>query len=336
MSRAADLPNDVESLQRLVLGLQTDLAAYQQALQSERVEIERLKLLLAKLRRLKFGRKSEQLDEQIAQLELTLEDLETQQATIVSPVLNVPVASTPAQKPVRRALPASLPREEIVHEPHHAANGACPDCGSAMNRLGEDVAELIERIPSRFKVVRHIRPKLCCPGCQKIVQAPAPPRPIARGLAGPGFLSQVMVSKFSDHLPLYRQSQIYAREGVCIERSTLADWVGGRCQLLEPLVNVIAQHVLSAQKLHADDTPVPVLSPGKGTTKTARLWVYVRDDRAAADDTPPAVLFRYTPDRKAIHPQRHLASFNGILQADGYAGFGALYERTQNPLTEAA
>jgi transposase len=180
-------------------------------------------------------------------------------------------------------------------------------------------------VPSHFKVIRHVRPKLSCPKCQTIVQAAAPSRPIARGLAGPGLLAHVLVSKYCDHLPLYRQSQIYAREGIELDRSTLADWVGSASALLEALVTAIGRHVLSADKVHADDTPVPVLCPGRGTTRQGRLWTYVRDDRPAGVETPPAVWFAYSPDRKGEHPRRHLREFNGILQADGYAGFDRLY-----------
>jgi hypothetical protein len=181
-------------------------------------------------------------------------------------------------------------------------------------------------VPARFKVIRQVRPKLSCACCERIVQAEAPSRPIERGVAGPGLLAHVLVSKYCDHLPLYRQSEIYAREGVELERSTLADWVGGTSQLLAPLVEVLRRHVLSATKLHADDTPVPVLAPGNGKTKTGRLWTYVRDDRPAGDTTPAAVWFAYSPDRKGEHPQAHLGHFTGTLQADGYAGFDAVYE----------
>ena len=193
---------------------------------------------------------------------------------------------------------------------------------------------MLEYVPARFKVIRHVRPKLSCTGCEKIVQADAPSRPIARGLPGPGLLAHVLVSKYCDHLPLYRQSEIYAREGVDLDRSTLADWVGGASRLIEPLVEAIHDHVLAASKLHADDTPVPVLAPGTGKTRTGRLWTYVRDDRPAGDPTPAAVLFRYSPDRKGEHPQAHLQDFRGILQADGYAGFDRLYANGR--ITEAA
>jgi transposase len=192
--------------------------------------------------------------------------------------------------------------------------------------LGEDVAEILEYVPSSFKVVRHVRPKLACSQCQTIVQSPAPSRPIARGLAGPGLLAHVLVSKYGDHLPLYRQSEIYAREDIDLDRSTLADWVGQSSRLFVPLVNALKQHVFSAEKIHGDDTPVPVLCPGKGTTKQARLWPYVRDDRASGSDEAPAVWFAYSPDRKAKHPQAHLKDYRGILQADGYAGYEALYQ----------
>jgi len=183
-------------------------------------------------------------------------------------------------------------------------------------------------------VIRHVRPKYSCGKCQTIVQAPAPSRPIARGLAGPNLLAHVMVSKFADHLPLYRQSEIYAREGVQLERSTLAGMVGGAAALLEPLVDAVRRHVLDAEKLHGDDTPVPVLTPGHGKTKTARLWVYVRDERPMGGQQPPAVWFEYAPDRKGERPRAHLKDFSGILQADGYAGFDALYASSR--VSEAA
>jgi len=289
--------------------------------------------MLVRLREARFGRSSEVLDSQIEQLELALEELESFKATRPA---EVNAQSAPVQKPVRAALPPELPRESITHEAPVSADCTCPGCGGDLRVIGEHVTEVLERIPARFKVVRHVRPKLSCPQCQKILQAPAPAPPIERGVAGASVLAHVLISKYCDHQPLYRQSQIYAREKVDLPRSTLAEWVGQSSALLQPLVDAVARHILGAQKLHADDTPVPVLCPGKGTTKTGRLWVYVRDDRPCADTSPPAVWFQYTPDRKAAHPQQHLKSFAGILQADAYAGFNALYERTQNPLTEAA
>jgi len=194
-----------------------------------------------------------------------------------------------------------------------------------LRKLGEDVSEMLEYVPASFFVIRHVRPKLSCSRCERIVQAAAPSRPIERGLAGAGLLAHVLTSKYADHLPLYRQSQIYARQGVELERSTLADWVGSTSQLLTPLVDALRRHVMAAGKVHADDTPVPVLAPGNGKTKTGRLWTYVRDDRPAGDTAAPAVWFAYSPDRKGEHPERHLREFRGTLQADAYAGFNQLY-----------
>lgn len=309
---AAALPDDVAALKALVLEQRAQLA-------TRVAEIEHLKLLIAKFRRMQFGRSSERLDRQIEQMELRLEELQTAQAELPP--------ATKAQteeksKPVRRPLPEHLPRERVVHEP--ACN--CPDCGTAMKRIGEDVSEVLDYVPARFRVVRHVRPKLACPECERIVQVEAPSRPIERGTAGAGLLAHVLVSKYADHLPLYRQAQIYAREGVELERSTLAEWVGGCHRLLDPLVEALAGYVFKPGKLHADDTPVPVLDPGRGKTKTGRLWTYVRDDRPAAGTDPPAVLFRYSPDRRGERPRIHLAKFTGILQADAYSGFGHLYE----------
>jgi transposase len=288
-------------------------------------EIEHLKLLLAKLRRMQFGRKSEKLDREIEQLELRLDELEATQAEKVA-VSQTPAVVAPhanAAKPARRPLPEHLPRETRKYPPKQTA---CPDCGGELKHLGDDVSEMLEYVPARFKVIRQVRPKLACACCERIVQAEAPSRPIERGIAGAGLLAHVLVSKYCDHLPLYRQSEIYAREGVELERSTLADWVGGTSALLAPLVQALRRHVMSATKLHADDTPVPVLAPGNGKTKTGRLWTYVRDDRPAGDATPAAVWFAYTPDRKGEHPKAHLSNFTGTLQADGYAGFEQIYE----------
>jgi transposase len=296
---------------------------------SHDAEVERLRLIIARLRRLQFDRKSEKIQREIEQLELQLEELETGNAekqeqtekTLAPAAAAVYAAAT--RKPARRPLPDHLPREVEVHEPEE--NG-CPACGGSLSKLGEDVSEVLEYVPARFKVIRHVRPKLSCTGCDTIVQAEAPSRPIVRGLAGPGLLAHVLVSKYADHLPLYRQSEIYAREGVELERSTLADWVGGTSELLKPLNEALRQYVMSTRKLHADDTPVPVLAPGQGKTKQGRLWTYVRDDRPAGDAAAPAVWFAYSPDRRGEHPHRHLAKFQGTLQADAYAGFNRLYD----------
>jgi transposase len=321
---AADLPDDIDTLKRLVIDSQTKLA-------ERDYEIEHLKLLIAKLRRLQYGRSSEKLDAKIGQLELLVEELEANRAAHSARAADASGShTTQEQRPARRALPEHLPRETVEHTPACV----CPDCGATMRRIGEDVAEVVEYVPESFKVIRHVRPKLACGACQRIVQLPAPSRPIARGLAGPGLLAHILVAKYADHLPLYRQSQIYARQGLQLERSTLADCVGGAAALLEPLVEALGRYTLSTQYLHGDDTPVPVLEPGRGSTKTGRLWTYVREGRPWADSAAPAVLFRYSPDRKGEHPQSHLKRFSGILHADGYAGFDRLYDGAQ--IIEAA
>jgi transposase len=327
MLNAADLPNDIDALKALLMASERrvqerddQLAGLTAQLNTRAAEIEHLKLLIAKLRRMQFGRKSEKLDHQIEQLELQLEDLQADEGEAAREMPEVDQA--PRKKSVRRPLPDHLPRDEKVYP---APADACPSCGGGLRHLGEDVAEQLEYVPASFRVIRHVRPKLACSCCDAIVQAPAPSRPIERGLVGPGLLAHVLVAKFADHLPLYRQSVIYARDGVALDRALLASWVGAASALLRPLVDAIRRHVLAATKLHADDTPIPVLAPGNGKTKTARLWTYVRDDRASGDTSPAAVWFAYTPDRKGIHPQTHLANFKGVLQADAYAGFNALF-----------
>ena len=330
----ASLPDDINALKQLVIEQRALLAAKDEQLLSRDVLIEKLKIELLRLKRMRFGRSSEQLDAKIAQLELTLEELEANQSQIAPAVTAITEERPERMKPVRKALPSHLPRESVVHTPACS----CPHCGGKLERLGEDVSEVLEYVPSHFKVIRHVRPKFACGACQSITQIPAPVRPIARGLAGPGLLAHVLVSKYCDHLPLYRQSEIYARSGVELERSTLADWVGQCSALLAPLANSLNRYVLAGTKLHADDTPVPVLQPGRGTTKHGRLWTYVRDDRASANTDPPAVWFAYSPDRKGIHPRTHLKDFNGVLQADGYAGFDRLFNEAdaQHPIKEAA
>lgn len=317
-------------LDTLDLAALKDMVIRQHAqISSHDAEIERLRLIIARLRRLQFGRKSEKIQKEIEQLELQLEDLEAASAEereqtekTLEPAAAAVFAEA-VRRPARRPLPDHLPREVAIHEPEQKG---CPACGGNLSRLGEDVSEMLEYVPARFKVIRHVRPKLSCTKCDAIVQAEAPSRPVARGLAGPGLLAHVLVSKYADHQPLYRQSEIYAREGVELERSTLADWVGATSELLRPLHKALRQYVMNARKLHADDTPVPVLTPGQGKTKQGRLWTYVRDDRPAGDRTAPAVWFAYSPDRKGEHPHRHLADFKGTLQADAYAGFNRLYD----------
>jgi transposase len=335
---------DAEALKALVLAHRSEIAAHRaeiaareaaserqrKALCDEIEELRRssneqmahLKLVIEKLRRMMFGAKSEKVVVQLEQLELRLEELESARAEMETAAERVLPAEEAKARPVRKPLPEDLPREIVTHLSHR---DCCPDCGGPLRQFGEDVSEQLEYIPESFKVIRHVRPKFACNGCQRVVEAPAPSRPIERGLAGPGLLAHVLVSKYSDHLPLYRQSEIYARQGVEIDRSTMAGWVGAASELLSPLVEAIQKHVLGGEKLHADDTPIPVLAPGRGKTKTGRLWTYVRDDRPAGEDTAPAVWFAYSEDRKGEHPRQHLKNFKGALQADAYSGFHHLY-----------
>jgi transposase len=260
----------------------------------------------------------------LEQFELRLEELEAEEAADPPASTKLDDASEPAKRRTsgRRPLPAHLPRREVVHE----SSCVCLACGGAMRKVGEDVTEILDYVPGRFQVIRHVRPAFSCRQCESMAQAPMPALPVERGRPGPGLLAHVLVGRYCDHLPLYRQSGIYAREGVELDRVALADWVGKAAWLLAPLVETVAGHVMAAEKLHADDTPVPVLAPGTGKTKTGRLWVYLRDERPHGGQVPPAVVCRYSPDRKGEHPRIHLAGFRGFLQADGYAGFGPLYE----------
>jgi transposase len=286
-------------------------------------EIESLRLLIRKLRLMQFGKRSEKRAHQIEQLELLVENLETaaaERSCVVSQRSTTRSAASPP-KP-RREFPPHLPRETQTIAPPESN---CPDCGGELKHLGEDISEILEREPVRHKVIRVVRPKMACAKCDTIVQASAPTRPIERGMAGPGLLAHVLVSKYGDHVPLYRQAEIFAREGLELDRTLLAQWVGNVSALLIPLTDALRAHVFAADVVHADDTPLPVLAPGRGKTKTARLWTYVRDERPAAGDVAPAVWFAYSPNRNGEHPQQHLANFRGILQADAYAGFTQIY-----------
>ena len=314
------LPDEVRAL---ITAQAATIARQQAELDGQQARIALLRAQLAKLRQLQFGRSSEKLNTAIAQLELALEDLEEASGGEATAQLPASADSDPRKpRTARRPFPEHLPRDVTLHQ----AACVCPACGGTLRPLGEDVTEVLDYVPASFRVSRHVRPKFSCRACETITQAPAPSLPIRRGRAGPGLLAHVLVAKFCDHLPLYRQSEIYAREGVELERSTLADWVGQVCALMRPLVEALERHVLAAERLHADDTPVPVLAPGTGKTSTGRLWAYLRDERSHGDEAPPAVRYRYTPDRRGEHPRAHLAGFRGVLQADGYAGFGGLYE----------
>lgn len=328
---ATTLPTDVAALQAMVLAQRSELTTARAGIMAQRFEIETLKARLAKLLRITFGRSSEKLREQIEQLELTLGDIDESLAETAAAEPPADEASSTSEtqtrtKPARRPLPPALPRDTVEHSaPCCDKTGACLACGGILRPLGEDVTEILDYVPGAFRVIRHVRPKLSCRTCEAITQAPAPSLPISRGRAGAGLLAHVLVAKYCDHLPLHRQAEIYARDDVDLPRSTLADMVGQVARLVRPLVDVLARHVMQGPRVHADDTVVPVLEPGLGRTRTARLWTYVRDDRPFGSADPPAVLYRYTPDRRGEHPRTHLADFRGILQADGYAGFAGLY-----------
>ena len=335
MSLANDpLPSDpaalrafAASLQAKMTEMQREIAARDAEIYTKTLHIEKLKAQLAVLRRARFGRSSEKLDQEIEQLELLLGEVEEGHAESMARRRAVagaaPSTSHRNSKPSgRKPLPDHLPRERMVFDPP----STCPSCGGTVfSKVGEDEREILEYVPSHFKVVVHVRPKLSCRACETIVQAPAPSLPIERGRPGPGLLAHVLVSKYCDHLPLHRQSVIYGREGIDLDRSTMADWVGQIAFLLQLLAEAIARHVRSGPALHADDTPVPVLDPGRGKTKTGRLWVLVRDERPWGGAAPPAVLYHYSPDRKGKHAEALLGSCRGFLHADGYAGFNSLY-----------
>ena len=308
-----------------------------EALKIAQLTIDKMKVELAYLRRMKYGRSSERLEH--PQLELVgghaaqptvVANLDGETDEEEAPKSNVTSIETeskkrePKARPGLRELPAHLPRRTVMHAPQGGC--ACAACGSGLREIGQDVSEVLDYEPGTFHVVRHVRPKLACGGCHTITQALAPSRPVDRCLAGAGLLTHVMVSKFADHTPLYRLSQIYARDGVELGRSTITDWVAQGAVLLTPLADAIGRHVLKAEKIHGDDTPIRALG-GKGKkAHTGRLWVYVRDDRPSGDKAPPAVWFQCSADRKGEHPARHLKKFRGILQADAYSGYNALYE----------
>jgi transposase len=330
-SSAEPLPNDIEALKAILLA---ERLAHRIELRDQALLIEKLKQRIAKLQHERFGQSSERralLD----QLELQLFQLEEDQAQaetteeIAAP--RVTVERFERRKPARRPLPEHLPRERVVHP----APSACPCCGGSLHKLGEDVTEMLELVPRQWKVIQHVREKFSCRSCEKIAQPPAPSHPIARGRAGPGLLAHVLFGKYGLHLPLTRQAATYAREGVPLDVSTLADWVGASAATLMPMVEAIQGHVFAAERIHADETTVPVLDIGK--TRTGRLWTYVRDDRPFAGAEPPAAAYFYSPDRGGVHPEAHLAGYAGLMQADAYAGFNKLYEagRKPGPIVEA-
>jgi transposase len=342
VSEPADsLPDDIETLKAMVLAERSARLAVEAETKARALLIEKLKFTIAKLRHEKFGQSAER-GAILEQLELQLADLEEDAAQAEAAAQIAAAAAARARtkvegferrKPARRPLPANLPRERVVHP----APTTCACCGgSALRKIGEVVTESLERVPARWKVIQHVREKFSCRACETISETPAPSHPIARGRVGPFLLAHILFCKYALHLPLNRQSATYAREGIELDVSTLADWVGAAAATLMPLVEAIRTHVFAAQRIHADDTTVPVLAPGK--TRTGRLWTYVRDDRPFAGADPPAAAFFYSPDRGGAHPAGHLSGYAGLMQADAYAGFNGLYAaaRKPGPITEAA
>jgi transposase len=336
-----DLPGDPEGLLQRLQQM-TEVIAQQNAalisLQAERdtawserdaaqAEIEKLRLLIRQLQRGRFGRRSERLGPD--QLQLGLEDLE-QTAAATEAAQEATSRSSESPRPPRSrrrnlgALPAHLPRVEVLVD---IEDKSCPCCGGALHAIGESREEMLDMVPAQLRVKVVRRPRYACRACEEaVVQAPAPERPISGGMATEALLAHVLVAKYADFLPLYRQSGIFARQGIGLDRSTLGDWVGRACWWLEPLWRLLRRHVLSSTRIFADDTLLPVLDPGRGRTKTGRLWGYAVDDRPWGGETPPAVVYLYAEDRRGEHPAEHLAAFTGVLQVDGYSGFKSLLE----------
>src|ERR671912_182483 len=305
--------------------LQAERDAAQSKHEVAQAEIEKLRLLIRQLQRGQFGRRSDKLDPD--QLQLGLEDLEQTVAAAEAAQEEVAARnSTPRTPRVRRrnlgALPAHLPRVETLVD---VEDKSCPCCGGALHAIGESREEMLDIVPAQLRVRVIRRPRYACRGCEEaVVQVPAPERPISGGMATEALLAHVLVAKYADFLPLYRQAQIFARQGIALDRSTLCDWVGRACWWLEPLWRLLRRHVLGSTRIFADDTRLPVLDPGRGRTKTGCLWGYAVDDRPWGGETPPAVVYLYAEDRKSQRPAAHLAGFRGILQVDGYSGFKGL------------
>jgi len=341
----------IESLRAALAGARAEVAQIKVRAVGAEMMVEHLRIQIAKLRREQYGQRSERSRQLLGQLELQFEELEATLtedealAAVAAAAAKAKQAETPAKtpaetvvksvdrkRPARGPLPAHLPRErQVLPSPC-----ACPDCGGKLTKLGEDITETLEVIPRQYKVIQTVREKFSCRSCETISQPPAPFHPIARGRSGPNLLAMVLYAKYGNHQPLNRQSEGFAREGIDLSVSTLADWVGASTATLAPLTELIRQHVMGAERLHGDDTTVPVLAKMK--TVTGRLWTYVRDDRPFGGSAPPAAVFFYSPDRAGEHPAGHLAEFGGILQADAYAGYNQLYNgsRKPGPVIEAA
>jgi len=316
-----NLPNNPDILQRIIIALNSEN-------QSLSEENQSLKNQLALLKAQRFGKSSEKLDKQIEELEQRIEANELDAVVFDIPENDNDLRTKAKTQPKRLKLPEHLPRENVTLNP----DSECPDCGGKeFRKIADDISETLEHVPSSFKVIRYIRPRCACNSCDKIVQAYSPSKAIDKGKAGPGLLSHILVQKYCNHLPMYRQSQMYEREGVELARSTMTGWAAKCSKLLEPLVEELKQSVFSTGQLHGDDTTVKVLAPGTGKTKVGRIWCYVKDGRPWGDQTPPAICYFYSPDRKGSRPAEHLKDFSGVFHADAYAGYDKLYISDKNP-----
>ena len=336
----AQMPDDPAVLKAIIAALQAENAKMSATLRAHDLLVQALRIRIAKLKKQKFGASSEKIEREIEQLELALEDLMVAKAEAdnTPPEEDEALEQGPAdtdeaepQKQQRRRPRVSqdTPRERRELDP----GNACPDCGGDLRVVGEDVSELIDMIAAQIKVIEIARVKKSCRRCERMFQEPAPSRPIPRSLAGPSLLAFILVSKFDDHVPLYRLNEIFARMGADIPDTTMVDWCGGAMKVLAPLIEKIEAHVMASPILHADDTPIRVLDRsarkkelGKAV-KQGRIWTYVCDQRPWSGAAPPGAVYRFSPDRKGEHPRSHLAKSTGILQADAYAGFNELYER---------
>jgi transposase len=331
------LPDDVEALKAALLAARAEVAVARAKASDDQALIAHLKLEIAKFNRQRYGSHAERTARLLDQMELQLEELEAS-ATCdeldaeMATAKTTTVAAFTRKRPARKPFPEHLPRERVIVP----GPSACLCCGGTrLSKLGEDVTETLEVIPRQWKVIQHVREKFTCRDCEKISQAPAPFHVIPRGWAGPSLLAMIAFEKFGQHQPLNRQAERYAREGVPLSLSTLADQVGAVCTVMQPIFKRIEAHVFAAERLHGDDTTVPVLAKGK--TDTGRCWTYVRDDRPFAGPAPPAAVFYYSRDRRGEHPRGHLARWSGVLQADAYGGYDALYQagRRCGPVLQA-
>jgi transposase len=341
MTSPAEHPSDeLEALRAIIAAQANQIQELSRSNRAYEALIDALRVQIVRLKKQKFGASSEKVARNIEQLELALEGLEVARAAIDTSAGEDAAAAPPlkSSSPRRRGKPVLS--EHVVSERRTLdPDSLCPDCGGELRLVGEDVSEILDLVAAQLKKIEIARPKKSCRQCEAMVQTPAPTRPVARGMAGPGLLAHILVSKYDDHLPLYRQGEIFDRMGADIPRSTLIDWCGQAVGVLKPLVSRIRDHVFAADRLHADDTPIRVLDPkvaiasggAKRAVKQGRIWVYVRDDTPFMGDDPPAVAYLFSPNRKGEHPQSHLVEFSGILQADAYSGFGQFYK--PDPMT---